>query len=289
MPTLSTSLRFWKKALPVSQPSLIHPTAIVDPNAKLARDVEVGPYSIVGPGVTIGSGSRLGSHVRIVGNTRIGKRNRFFHACSVGEEAQDLKEHSENGLIKIGDDNVFREQMTVHRPGSDDRITEIGNRCYLMVGSHVAHDCKLGDSVIIANNTALAGFVHLGDGAFLSAFVGIHQHCKIGKLSMIGALTKVVQDIPPFVTTTGIPAKANALNTLGMKRMKISPDSRSALKKAFKALYLEGASVKNGVALIKERLLPELREKKESHRLVSEFAEFVSSSERGVIGYGREV
>ncbi len=266
-------------------PTKIHSTAIVSPEAKLGIDVEIGPYSIVGPSVQIGDKSQISSHVRIVGNTQIGRENRFFHACSIGEEAQSTQFNDEDGRVIIGNNNVFREYFTIHRPSQNDGLTRVGNGCYFMTCSHIAHDCTVGNSVIIANSTSLGGFVTVGEHAFISAFVGIHQYCRVGKCSMTGASCKVVQDIPPFVMATGNPAAADTLNTLGMRRMGITSASRLALKRAFKFVYLNEKSFTNGVNDIKVQLLTKIEEKEEAYRLVKEFIEFIlSAKKRGVIG-----
>ena len=261
----------------------VHPTAIVDPKAKVGVNVEIGPYSIIGAEVEIGDNSYISSHVRITGNTKIGNSNQFFHACSIGEKAQDIQYHSEDGCVVIGDNNIFREHSTLHRPNKDDGLTQIGNGCYFMVYSHIAHDCVLGDFVIIANSSSLAGFVHVEERAFISAYVGVHQHCRIGKLAMIGGFSKITQDVPPFIMVAGHPALADTLNVRGMKRVGITSDSLSSLRKVFDLVYQENKYIKNVISEIKQVLLPQIKEKAESHRLVNEFINFISASKRGII------
>ena len=267
----------------------IHPTALVSPEAKLGVDIEIGPYSIIGPSVQIGDKSHISSHVRITGNTQIGESNHFFHACIIGEEAQSLQFHDKDGQIIIGNNNVFRECFTIHRPSKNDGLTKVGNDCYFMAYTHIAHDCVVGNGVIIANSTALGGFVTVEEYVFISASVAIHQHCRLGKCSMIGGVSKVVQDVPPFIMTTGNPAKADTLNILGMRRIGITPAARMALKKAFKLVYLNQKSFTNGVNGIKAQLLTEMEGEEESYRLVKDFTEFISSAnKRGVIGYSKK-
>ena len=263
----------------------IHPTAIVDKKAELSGSVEVGPYSIIGSSVKIGQGCRISSHVRIVGNTSIGKNNRFFHSSTIGEEAQDLRNYSEKSRIQIGDNNVFREAVTVHRPGKDEGVTIIGNQCYFMAYSHIAHDCRVDDLVVIANCTSLGGFVEVGKGSFLSASIGVHQNCRIGDFTMVGGISGVTQDIPHFFMASGKIAKAHGINVVGLKRMGITPASRTYIKRCFKTLYLEQRSIKNAVSYIKTEIMKEIEETSEPFRLVTQFIKFIESSKRGIVSY----
>lgn len=183
---------------------MIHPQAIVDPSARLAEDVEVGPWTLIGPEVEIGAGSRIASHVVIKGPTRIGVGNRIFQFATVGEECQDKKYRGEPTRLEIGDHNVIREGVTLHRGTVQDAgVTRLGSHNLLMAYVHVAHDCVVGDHVIMANNAALAGHVHVGDHAVLGGFTAVHQFCRIGPHAMCGAGSVVLKDVPAYVMASG--------------------------------------------------------------------------------------
>lgn len=218
--------------------SLIHPQAIVDPAARLAADVEVGPWTLIGPDVEIGEGCVIGPHVVIGGPTRIGSHNRIFQFASVGEECQDKKYKGEPTRLEIGDHNVIREGCTIHRGTVQDQgLTRIGSHNLLMAYTHVAHDCMVGDHVILANNAALAGHVHVGDHAILGGFTAVHQFCRIGAHVMCGAGSVVLKDIPAYVMANGNSAKPHGINAEGLRRRGFDGEQIRAIRQAYKILY----------------------------------------------------
>lgn len=229
----------------------VHPTAIVHAGAQLAPDVRVGPYSIIGAEVTVGSGSVVASHVVIAGRTTIGRDNRIFQFASVGEIPQDRKYGGEPTATEIGDGNVIREFVTIHAGTQQDRgKTTIGNRNLLLAYSHVAHDCVVGDDTTFSNNAQLAGHVVVGDYAVLGGFVGVHQFCRVGAHAMVAAGSIVLQDVPPFVTAAGYPAKPRGSNTEGLKRRGFSSDEIAAVRRAYKTLYRKALPLEEARAAI---------------------------------------
>ena len=198
---------------------MIHATAIVDPKAEIAPDVEIGAYSVIGPDVRIGSGTRIGAHVVIQGPTTIGRNNRIFHFCSLGEEPQDKKYAGEPTTLEIGDGNTIREYCTFNRGTIQDAgATRIGNDNWVMAYVHIAHDCQIGNNTIFANNSSLAGHVVVHDYAILGGFTLIHQFCKIGSHVITAVGSVVFKDIPPYVTAAGYDAKPHGINSEGLKR-----------------------------------------------------------------------
>ncbi len=252
---------------------MIHPTAIIDPKAELASDVEVGPYSIIGPDVTIDSGTRVGPHVVINGHTRIGKNNRFFQFASIGEENQDKKYQGEPTKTIIGDNNVFRESCTVHRGTVQDiGYTQIGSNGLFMAYTHIAHDCIIGDNVIFANNASAAGHVRVSDWVILGGFTGVHQFCKIGAHAFAGMNSRISQDIPPFVMLQdGVP---RAINSEGLKRRGFTSEDIRAIKNAYRVLYRKGLKLEQAIGELKQQ------ENKSEHILM--FIDFLENSNRGI-------
>jgi UDP-N-acetylglucosamine acyltransferase len=235
----------------VAQP--VHPTAIVAPGAKLAPDVCIGPYSLIGPEVALGSGTVVASHVVITGRTTIGRDNRIFQFSSVGEIPQDRKYGGEPTATEIGDRNVIREFVTIHAGTGQDRgRTTIGNRNLFLAYTHVAHDCVVGDDTTFSNNAQLAGHVVVENFAVLGGFVGVHQFCRIGAHSMVAAGSIVLQDVPPFVTAAGYPAKPRAANTEGLRRRGFSPEDIAAVRRAYKSLYRQSLTLEQARAAIAE-------------------------------------
>ena len=236
--------------------SRIHPQAIVDPAARLADDVEVGPWTYIGPGVEIGAGSVVHSHVVIKGPTRIGKGNRIFQFASVGEDCQDKKYNGEPTRLVIGDNNVIREGCTLHRGTVQDKgITSIGSNNLLMAYVHVAHDCVVGDNIIMANNATIAGHVRVGDGAILGGYTTVHQFCHLGPWSMSAANSAVFKDIPAFVMVGGNPASAHGMNFEGMRRRGYSAEMVTALRRAYKLIYRQGLTLKDALVELEEAAL----------------------------------
>ena len=228
---------------------MIDPTAIIDPTAELAADVQVGPYTVIGPQVSIGEGSVIGPHVVIKGPTRIGRNNRIFQFASVGEDCQDKKYQGEPTRLEIGDDNVIRESVTIHRGTvQDNSLTRIGSRNLLMAYVHVAHDCIVGDDCIFANNASIAGHAKVGNGVILGGMTGVHQFCNIGAYAMTSGCSLVLKDIPAYVMVSGNPAAARSMNFEGMRRRGWSKDTIADLRRAYKVIYRQGLTMEAALA-----------------------------------------
>ncbi|CAM3875674.1 acyl-ACP--UDP-N-acetylglucosamine O-acyltransferase [Vreelandella rituensis] len=254
---------------------MIHPTALVDPSARLADDVEVGPFSVIGPDVTIGAGSHIGPHVVIKGPTTLGERTRIFQFASVGEDCQDKKYAGEPTRLVMGDDNIIRECATLHRGTVQDRgETTIGSRNLFMAYVHVGHDCVIGSDCILANQVTLAGHVTVGDFAILGGLAAVHQFCHFGTHAMAGGGSIITKDTPAYVMINGNPAKAHGLNLVGLKRRGFSREAIQALSESYKLIYRQGLTVEQGLAEIDSRF--SLAETKA-------FADSIKVSTRGII------
>ncbi|HAC68292.1 MAG TPA: acyl-[acyl-carrier-protein]--UDP-N-acetylglucosamine O-acyltransferase [Pseudomonas sp.] len=224
--------------------TLIDPRAIVDPKARLAADVQVGPWSIIGPDVEVGEGTVIGPHVILKGPTMIGRHNRIFQFSSIGEDTPDLKYQGEPTRLRIGDHNTIREGVTIHRGTVQDREeTTIGDRNLLMAYVHIGHDSVIGNHCILVNNTALAGHVHVDDWAILSGYTLVHQFCRIGAHSFSGMGTAIGKDVPAYVTVFGNPAEARSMNFEGMRRRGFSTEAIKELRRAYKVVYRQGLTV----------------------------------------------
>jgi UDP-N-acetylglucosamine acyltransferase len=255
---------------------MIDSRAIIDPSAKLAADVSVGPWSIVGPEVEIGPGTRIESHVVVRGPTVIGRDNHIYQFSSIGEATPDLKYRNEPTRLIIGDNNVIRENVTIHRGTVQDRAeTIIGDNNLLMAYVHVGHDSVIGNHTILVNNTALAGHVHIGDWAILSGYTLVHQFCKIGTHSFSGMGTGIGKDVPAYVTVSGAPAEVKTINTEGLRRRGFSADAISQLRRAFKILYRQGLTIDTAL----QRLELMLGETPEIQVLIDS----IRASERGIV------
>jgi UDP-N-acetylglucosamine acyltransferase len=229
----------------------IHATALVDPGAELAADVEVGAFSIVGPHVRVGPGTVIGPHAVVTGHTRLGARNRIFQFASVGEVPQDRKYGGEPTITVIGDDNVIREYVSVHAGTAQDRgATTIGNGNLLLAYVHIAHDCVVGDNTTFSNNVQLAGHVVVEDWVVFGGFVACHQFSRVGAHAFVGGGSIVVQDIPPFVTVSGYPAAPHGTNNEGLRRRGFSDEDIAAVRRAYKTLYREGLSLEDAKAAL---------------------------------------
>ncbi|MFT5706484.1 MAG: UDP-N-acetylglucosamine acyltransferase [Oceanospirillaceae bacterium] len=256
--------------------SLIHPSAIIDPSAQLADDVQVGPWSIIGANVQIDSGTIISSHVVIKGVCKIGKNNQIFQFCSIGEDCQDKKYQGEVTYLEIGDDNIFRESCTIHRGTIQDKgITKIGNRNLFMVNVHIAHDCIVGNDIILANNTAAAGHVVINDRAILGGFSAIHQFCQIGNSVMCGAGTVILKDIPAFVMASGNPAKPFGINSEGLRRQGYPATSITEIKRAYKIVYRQQLSIEDAIS--------KLQAIAAKHEAIQLLTESLVQSNRGII------
>lgn len=255
---------------------MIHPTAIVDASAKLAANVEVGPYSIIGADVEIGEGTVVGPHVVIKGITNIGKNNKIFQFCSIGEDCQDMKYNGEPTRLEIGDNNIFRESCTIHRGTVQDKeVTVIGSHNLFMVNVHIAHDVIVGNRCIIANNTNVAGHVTIDDWAILGGACQVHQFCNIGAHAMCGGGSMVLQDVPPYVITQGYPAKPHGINSEGLKRRSFEQGTIRTLRLAYKVLYRQGLTL-----LEAQEKLAEMAQQEPA---VQVLIDGVARSERGII------
>jgi UDP-N-acetylglucosamine acyltransferase len=231
----------------------IHPTALVAPGARLADDVEVGPYSVVGPDVVLGAGTVVLSHVVLTGRTTVGARNRFFQFSSIGEIPQDRKYGGEPTSTTIGDDNVFREFVSINAGTAQDRgDTAIGSGNLFLAYTHVAHDCVVGSFTTFSNNAQLAGHVRIDDWAVMGGFSGAHQYCRIGAHAMVAAGSIVLQDVPPFTTVQGYPAKPHGTNNEGLRRRGFTTADIAAVRRAYKTLYRAGLTIEEARAAIAE-------------------------------------
>jgi UDP-N-acetylglucosamine acyltransferase len=257
-------------------PRRIHATAIVDPGAEIGEHVSVGPYSVIGPRVRIGEGCEIGNHVTILGPTLIGPGNRFFSYASIGQDPQDKKFHGEaNSYLEIGAGNTFREYVTVNR-GSEagGGTTRVGDSNWIMALCHIAHDCHIGSHTVFANGTTLGGHVRIGDRVTLGGFTAIHQFCAVGELAITGGLTKVTQDVPPYVTADGNPVKPYGVNRVGLERNGVPPEEMEAIERAYRIFYRSHLTAKEALAKLAEEL---------GHSpAAAKFAEFVKTSQRGV-------
>lgn len=256
----------------------IHATAIVDPAAVLADDVEIGAYSIIEAGVTIGAGTAIGPHTRIEGPTTIGERNVFSGQTSVGTPPQDLKFGGEKTEVIIGNDNTFREFITINRgTAGGGAKTTIGSHNFLMAYSHVAHDCHVGSHVIFANGGTLAGHVEVGDHSTVGAFSAVHQFCRVGEHAFIGGFTVATQDVLPYVKTVGSrPAKTYGVNTIGLRRKGFPPETITALERAYRILIRSHLKLEEALRRIDEELAPYYPE---ARYLV----EYVRGTKRGIV------
>ena len=255
---------------------MIHPTAVISESATIGENVTIGPFCVVDDNVTIGDGCILKSHVVVRGPTRIGKNNKFYQFSSIGEDCQDKKYAGEPTELVIGDDNEFREGVTVHRGTiQDNSITLIGSRCLFMANSHVAHDCVLGNDIIIANSVAIAGHVHMDDHVIVGGAAGIHQFCKIGAHSFLGAGGIILRDVPPFVMVSGQKNIPQGINSEGLKRRGFSKEEVMAIKRAYKAIYREGNTV--------DEAIEKLAEPAQEFPGVALMVKFLQDSERGII------
>lgn len=253
----------------------IHPTAIVAPQARLGERVTIGPFCTVGPDVTIGDGTRLISHVVVDGFTRIGSGCTFFPFASVGLQTQDLKFKGGRPGTIIGDQTTLRECVTVHAATADGDFTRVGSNCHIMAYAHIAHDCQVGNHVIIANVGTLAGHVIVEDRVLVGGLSGIHQFVRLGKHCIVGGCTKITQDVPPFMMADGNPPRVPGINALGLKRAGFSEEAQHALKQAHRLLYRSDLITRTAL----ERIEQEIPSTPEIQHLV----QFIRASERGIV------
>lgn len=254
----------------------IHPSAIVAPTARLGANVSIGAFSIIGPAVEIGEGTAIGPHVTIEGATRIGQRNRVFQFCTLGKIPQDKKYAGEPTRLEIGDDNTIHEFCSIHLGTiQDESVTRVGDDNWIMAYTHIAHDCRIGSHVILANNAQLAGHAHIGDWVILGGLTGVHQFVKVGAHAMTGGGTILFQDLPTYVMAQGNPSKPHGINAEGLKRRGFSTDSIAAIRDAYKTLY------RSGVALAEAR--ESIRASAATTPELAPLASFLESATRGIV------
>ncbi len=254
----------------------IDPRAVVDPSAKIASNVGIGPFSVIGPNVEIGEDTEIGPHVVINGPTRIGRENRIFQFSSIGEIPQDKKFHGEESRLEIGDRNTIREFVTINRGTADGgEVTRIGNDNWLMAYIHIAHDCCVGDHTIFANGASIAGHVSIGDYAILGGFTLVHQFCTVGEHAFCGMGSAISKDVPPYIMVNGNPAHPHGLNSEGLKRHGFSAEALKILRDAYKTIYRSGMTV--------EEALVKLEVMSVSQPEVLPLTRFLKQSQRGIL------
>jgi UDP-N-acetylglucosamine acyltransferase len=254
----------------------IHPTALVERGAELAEGVSVGAYAIVGPEVRVGAGTSIGSHTILEGRAEIGVECRIGSHVIIGAPPQDVKYHGEPTRVLIGDQTLVREFATIHRASTGGSgVTRVGPECFLMAYTHVAHDCQLGEGVIMANLASLAGYVEIGRYVMIGGMSGVHQFVRIGEYAILGAMSGALQDIPPYVKAHGNLAKLFGLNVIGLRRHGFSAEAIHALKKAYRILFASDLNTSQALAQLEQELsgFPEVQ------RLI----DFVKRSQRGII------
>ncbi len=253
----------------------IHPTAVVDNNARLEDGVIIGAYAFIGPKVRLGADTVVHHHATVEGNTRLGKENEIFPYALVGGKTQDLKYKGGEPGLEIGDHNVFREFCTVHTATEDENSTIIGSHNNFMAYCHVAHNCTLGDHIIMSNNATLAGHVTLEDHCIIGGLTAIHQFCRIGLYAMLGGCAKVVQDVPPYMICDGNPAKTRAINKIGLERAGYSESEITLIRQAYKTLYRED--------LNRSQALEKLKQNDSADTpILRRLIDFIENSQRGL-------
>jgi len=251
---------------------MIHKTALVDSNAKISKDVSIGPYSIIGPNVEIGEGTVIQSHVNITGHTIIGKNNKIFPFASIGNRPQDMKYNGERTKLLIGDNNTFREYVTIN-PGTvqGGGITKIGNNNLIMINAHIAHDCLIGNNIVIANSAAIAGHAEINDFVIIGGNCGVQQFTRIGKMAMIGGMTGVSRDVIPYGLSTGNRNYLNGINVVGLRRNKVSNKDIIGLTEAYKEIFSSESLKEN---------LNKLNGNFRNNFLVKEVLEFINKDKK---------
>jgi len=255
---------------------MIHPTAVIDLKAEIGEEVEIGPYTVIEKGVFIDQGTRIGPHVVIREGTQIGKSCQIFQFASIGEAPQAVAYKGEKTILLVGDRNIVREAVTLHRGTvRGGGKTVIGNDNFFMAYSHVAHDCQIGNQVFLYNGAALAGHIIIEDHAIIGALSGVHQFCRIGTHAMISGITGVVQDVPPYMLAAGNRANLYGLNTVGLKRHHFSEETIKALKKAYRTIFRSGLALENAIKEVGEDEISQTPE-------VQHLLDFIRHSQRGI-------
>ncbi len=265
-----------KKQGKILQIADVHPTAIVKPGAKVGHNVKIGPYAVIGENVEIGEDTEIGPHVVIDGWTRIGSNNKIYHGASIGRVPQDLKFRGEKSYVFIGDNNIIRENVTIHRGTEGDKSeTRIGNDNFIMAYCHVAHDCQLGNEITMTNAANLAGHVKVEDRAVIAGLTGIQQFVRIGKMAMVGAHSRVDRDVPPYILVDGSPAKVRGINVIGLRRNGVKPDLRREIKRAYKILY------RSDIDNI-DKALDRMDQELDASEEIEHFLRFLRNVQRGI-------
>ena len=252
----------------------IHSTAVVDAGARLGKDVEIGPYAVIGENVVIGDNCKIYPHAVIDGNTTLGPGCEIYPHASIGLQCQDLKYKGEKTYVRIGANTVIRECVTVNSSTGEEGETVIGENCFLMAYSHVAHNCVLGNGIIMANCASLAGHITIGDKAILSGLAAVHQFVRIGTMAMVGGLSKVIQDVPPYALSDGQPCSVLDINSVGLKRSGVDEENRRILHRAFKILFKSGLNMKHALERVREEL--------PSTNYIETLIDFIRDTKRGI-------
>ncbi|MEI6845699.1 MAG: acyl-ACP--UDP-N-acetylglucosamine O-acyltransferase [Candidatus Firestonebacteria bacterium] len=252
----------------------VHATALVHKNAKIGKDVTIGPYCIIGENVTLGDRCRLHSGVVINGNTTLGINNEIYSHAVIGNPGQDRNYKNEKTFVEIGDNNIIRESATINSATGEGQKTIVGNDCFIFALAHVGHNVKVGNKVTLVNGAGLAGFVEVEEKAFISAYCVVHQFCKVGSMAMIGLISPIEKDVPPFVLGTGNPFKVFMLNKVGLERNGVPENSKEALKKMFRIVFRSGLNTTQALTRVKEETGPD--------PYVAHFISFVEKSKRGI-------
>jgi UDP-N-acetylglucosamine acyltransferase len=253
----------------------IHPSAIVDGRAEIGAGTIVGPYCVIGAEVALGQDCWLQHHVTLSGPTRAGARNKFYAYCSIGQQTQDLKYQGEPTYLDIGDENTFREFVTINRSTTSEGKTRVGSRGNFLAYSHIGHDCTVGNEVVFSNNGTLAGHVQVGNHAVMGGLTAVHQFCRIGRFAIMGGCSKIVQDVPPFMIADGNPAEIRGVNLVGLERKGFTPESVKWIKEAFRLIYRSKYNTRQAMEAIRKEL-PQNEE-------ITQIIEFIGQSERGII------
>jgi UDP-N-acetylglucosamine acyltransferase len=253
---------------------MIHPTAVIHPKAQIGTNCQIGPYCVIGENVVLGEECKLHSHVVIDGYTSLGRKNEIFPFASLGLQTQDLKWKGGITRTQIGDENTFREYVTIHSATQDGNTTRVGSRNHILAYCHIAHDVVLGNDIVMSNVATLAGHVTVEDHAIIGGLAAIHQFCRIGKMSIIGGCSKVVQDVPPFMLADGNPAETRTVNNVGLERNGVGAEAHKALKQSYRILFREGLTISKALERI-EAELPPLPE-------IKHLVDFIRQSSRGI-------
>lgn len=253
---------------------MIHPSAVVHTKARVGKGCEIGPYCVIGENVELGEECTLHSHVVIDGHTKLGARNEIFPFASIGLKTQDLKWKGGLTRTEIGNENTFREYVTIHSATGDGEVTKVGSNNHILAYCHLAHNVRLGNRVIMSNVATLAGHVTVEDYAVVGGLAAVHQFCRIGKMAIIGGCSKVVQDVPPFMLADGNPAETRTVNKVGLERNGIPEEAQAALRTAYKILFREGLTIPNALTKIASEF-PNVAE-------IQHLIQFVRTSERGI-------